>query len=66
MEDEDDLRAKIEDLKRQHRDLDERITEIMNGQAVNMILLQQLKKAKLRIKDEMNRLESLLLPDIIA
>ncbi len=66
MEDEDDLRAKIDDLKRQHRELDDRVTEIMRTPPVNMILLQQMKKAKLRVKDELNRLESLLLPDIIA
>lgn len=66
MEDEDDLRAKIDDLKRQHRELDNRVTEIMGTPPVNMILLQQMKKAKLRVKDELNRLESLLLPDIIA
>lgn len=66
MEDEDELRVKIDDLKREHRDLDERITEMMREQPVNMILLQQMKKAKLRVKDEITRLESLLLPDIIA
>lgn len=57
------LKAKIEALKIEHRDLDETITRIG---AVNPVDLQRLKKRKLALKDLIARLESQLLPDIIA
>jgi hypothetical protein len=67
MEDDDAIRDKLEDLRREHRDIDEEINNMGRGGApVDFILMQRLKKRKLAIKDMVNRLESLLLPDIIA
>lgn len=66
MEDEDDLREKLADLKLEHRDLDDTINILMTRQPVDFIQLQRLKKRKLTLKDMIQKLESGLLPDIIA
>jgi len=61
------LKAKISALKDEHRDLDEAIARIEDGTgAFNRLHLQRLKKRKLALKDLIAKLESQLLPDIIA
>lgn len=60
------LRAKIEALKGEHRDLDEAIARLSDQVPFNNLHLQRLKKRKLALKDHIARLESNLLPDIIA
>jgi hypothetical protein len=61
------LKAKIAELKTEHGDLDAAIAELEKGRAgLNRIQLQRLKKRKLALKDQIARLESQLLPDIIA
>jgi hypothetical protein len=59
------LKAKIATLKSEHRDLDEAIARI-DLAAFNPVDLQRLKKRKLALKDLIAKLESQLLPDIIA
>lgn len=63
---EDRLREQIEALRVEHRDLDDVIAKVMQGNTVDMIQIQRLKKRKLVLKDQMAQLESRLLPDIIA
>jgi len=65
LEDRDSLLRRLHELRSEHRDLDTVIAR-MEGQPVDQIQLQRLKKRKLRLKDEIIRLESRLLPDIIA
>ncbi len=60
------LKAKLEALKSEHRDLDEAIARIGEKAPFNQLHLQRLKKRKLALKDLIARLESQLLPDIIA
>ena len=60
------LKARLEALKSEHRDLDEAITRLGEQTPVNPVHLQRLKKRKLALKDLIARLESQLLPDIIA
>jgi hypothetical protein len=60
------LRAKIEALKVEHRDLDEAIARIAGQAPLNPVDLQRLKKRKLALKDLIAKLESQMLPDIIA
>jgi hypothetical protein len=61
------LKAKIEALKIEHRDLDEAIARIEDSRGVfNLLHLQRLKKRKLALKDLIAKFESELLPDIIA
>jgi len=60
------LKAKIEALKLEHRRLDEAISRLGETTPVNPVDLQRLKKRKLALRDLITRLESQLLPDIIA
>ena len=60
------LKARLEGLKSEHRDLDEAITRLSEQGSFNPVHLQRLKKRKLALKDLIARLESQLLPDIIA
>jgi hypothetical protein len=60
------LKARIEVLKSEHRDLDEAIARLSDQVPFNNLNLQRLKKRKLALKDRILKLESDLLPDIIA
>ena len=61
------LKAKLEALKVEHRELDDAIAKAEEGGgASNRIQLQRLKKRKLALKDLIAKIESQLLPDIIA
>ena len=66
MDDTEDLKEKIEDLKTEHRDLDVVIEQLSQSVPVDFLRLQRLKKRKLMLKDQILKLESMLLPDIIA
>jgi hypothetical protein len=59
-------KAKLEQLKMEHRDLDEIIARLTEQGPVDQLQLQRLKKRKLVLKDLIAKLESQLLPDIIA
>ncbi|HKR20197.1 MAG TPA: DUF465 domain-containing protein [Stellaceae bacterium] len=60
------IKAKITQLKAEHRLLDEDIRRLEDGGPFNPIEMQRLKRRKLALKDLLARLESKLLPDIIA
>ncbi|MEE9251199.1 MAG: DUF465 domain-containing protein [Alphaproteobacteria bacterium] len=60
------LLKKLEDLRREHRDLDDVITRLTEQTTDNQLQLQRLKKRKLMLKDQIAKLKSKLLPDIIA
>lgn len=66
MEDEDAIRAQLAELRQEHQDLDIAIDATMRSGAVDFMRLQRLKKRKLALKDIIAKLESRLLPDIIA
>lgn len=66
MEDEEELREKLAELKSEHKDLDQIIDRILENQPVDFIQIQRLKKRKLLLKDVIQKMESNLLPDIIA
>lgn len=53
-------------LSERHRVLDERIAELYDYPYKNQILLQRLKKEKLRLKDAIERLKDELIPDLNA
>lgn len=61
-----DLAEKLEALRIEHRDLDAVIDQLTNAVPVDLFQLQRLKKRKLVLKDMISKLESQLLPDIIA
>ena len=60
------LRAKLAALKTEHRDLDDVIARIVERAPFDQLQLQRLKKRKLALKDQILKIESELLPDIIA
>lgn len=62
----EDLRRRLEELRSEHRDLDEVIVRMAEVAPFDQIKLQRLKKRKLVLKDQIAQLESQLLPDIIA
>lgn len=66
MDDIDSLREKLVELQREHQDLDDVIDRLVTHQPVDFLQLQRLKKRKLQLKDSIQRIESQLLPDIIA
>lgn len=67
IEDEDEIRAKLAGLRAEHQELDDAIDAALHGGGpVDFMRLQRLKKRKLALKDMINKLESQLLPDIIA
>lgn len=65
-EEEQALRAKLAQLKEEHRDLDAAIVAMAASPNPDQLQLTRLKKRKLQLKDEISRIESSLLPDIIA
>lgn len=64
--DEEELMERLVELKQEHQDLDDVISRMMSNQPVDFVQLQRLKKRKLSLKDTIQRIESDLLPDIIA
>ena len=66
MTDQDELREKLDRLVTLHRDLDAAIDALAGVRPVDPLQIQRLKKRKLHVKDAIQRLNSGLLPDIIA
>ena len=60
------IRRKLEELRVEHRDLDDLIARVNEEAPFDQLRMQRLKKRKLALRDQINRLESELLPDIIA
>ena len=60
------IRARLEALKSEHRDLDDAIRALEDAPGFNQLQVQRMKKRKLALKDQIIALENLLLPDIIA
>jgi hypothetical protein len=60
------MRRKLEELKTEHRDLDDAISALAESSSQNHLQLQRMKKRKLVLKDQIAQLGNLLLPDIIA
>ena len=66
MTDRDALGAKLIELKTEHQDLDEVINRMGKQIPFDQLLMQRLKKRKLQLKDAISRLQTQLVPDIIA
>jgi hypothetical protein len=64
--DRETLERQLEELKSAHRDLDDVIARITEEAPFDQLQIQRLKKRKLQLKDQMAKVESLVLPDIIA
>ena len=60
------LNRKLEELRTEHRDLDDVIARVTEEGPFDQVRVQRLKKRKLLLKDQIIHIESMLLPDIIA
>lgn len=54
------------ELQEEHRDLDQVICHLIENPPPDDLLTRRLKKRKLALKDQILRLEALLVPDIPA
>jgi hypothetical protein len=66
LDSEEVLRVRLEVYRRQHRDLDDAIAALESRGTADPLTLRRLKKQKLRLKDQISRIEDELTPDIIA
>jgi len=64
--DEAEIRHWLEDLRVEHRDLDDIIGKLIEMRSYDAMQVQRLKKRKLKLKDMIARLESQLIPDLDA
>jgi hypothetical protein len=60
------MRAKLQILLQQHRDLDVAIQSLEATGTSDQLQLRRLKKMKLDLKDKIQQIENMLIPDIIA
>ena len=60
------IQNQIATMESEHRDLDSVIEQLSEVLPFDQLKLQRLKKRKLFLKDEMAKLRSRILPDIIA
>ena len=58
--------ARLLELRQEHRDLDEVIDRLQLDPITDQLLLHRLKMKKLRLKDEITRLQSARIPDLDA
>ncbi len=60
------MRAKLQNMLQQHRDLDTAIQSLEQTGTGDQLQLRRLKKMKLDLKDKIQQIENILIPDIIA
>jgi hypothetical protein len=60
------LQQKLDELRLEHRDLDDVIHHLVESAYPDQLQIKRLKKRKLRLKDQIERIESRLIPDIDA
>ena len=53
-------------MQTQHRTLDQKIIELQSRPWQNQLLVQRLKKEKLRLKDQIAQLKDEMIPDLNA
>ncbi len=60
------IRQRLQALEIEHHDLDDVIDRLVGDPSQDRLQLQRLKKRKLLLKDQIQRLRTRLIPDIIA
>lgn len=65
-DEEHELRAQLEQLRQEHRDLDAAIEALQTSPSSDILQIQRLKKRKLYLRDRITFVEDQLTPDIIA
>lgn len=66
MEDKESLADRLKELLQEHRDLDIAIDALQLAVRTDQLQVQRLKKRKLRLRDEIARIQDQIYPDIIA
>ena len=61
-----ELKAELERLRQEHRDLDSAIEALLGSPGYDRLQVQRLKKRKLQLRDQITRIDDQLFPDIIA
>ncbi len=61
-----EIAQKILQLREEHRDLDEAISRLSEDTWLDQLQLRRLKKRKLKLKDWIANLQSMLIPDLDA
>lgn len=61
-----DLRARLEELRVEHRDLDDALSRLIETPTSDELMLRRLKKRKLALKDRIAAIERILEPDELA
>jgi hypothetical protein len=65
-DEETELKAQLERLRQEHRDLDAAIEALQVAPGSDVLQVQRLKKRKLMLRDRITFIEDQLTPDIIA
>ncbi|HEX5392460.1 MAG TPA: DUF465 domain-containing protein [Rhodocyclaceae bacterium] len=65
-DDPETLRARLHELRVEHRDLDDAIARLVEAPPHDELMLRRLKKRKLQLKDRIILIERLLEPDVLA
>ena len=60
------LRRKLDELRLEHRDLDDVIHRMQMTGGLDQMQMQRLKKRKLSLKEIIIKIENQLIPDILA
>ena len=66
MHDPAEIARQLAELRLEHRDLDLMIARVAHDPGIDQLALRRMKKRKLRLKDTIAQLQSLLIPDIDA
>lgn len=61
-----DIRRRVHELRLEHRDLDDAIEQLIALGTFEELKIKRMKKRKLQLKDDIERLENKLIPDILA
>jgi len=62
----DELALRLDHLKQEHGELDVALSAMIALGTPDQIAAARIKKRKLQLKDDMARIETMLIPDIIA
>ncbi len=61
-----EIQARLAELREEHRDLDQAISQMASNPTTNQLQLIRMKKRKLRLRDQIAYWESRLIPDLDA
>jgi hypothetical protein len=60
------MERRLHELQVEHRDLDEVVTRLTASTHIDELLIKRLKKRKLQLKDQIEKLRSALIPNLDA